>query len=188
MDESATKEVVEIFVAIVITGLGAKEIFARWQEWHLKRSDKQLEHDISKEDKGIEWIIEQAEHYRLQTELLQRESKEQLEKLQKEKFSLIQDDLRSVIESLSPCRAILEELLESRKYSATLNSEIKSAVQKHNEDLQFIISRMGARNRKMDSTGNLASALDNFGEIESRQSKIQTGSWSTHPPPPDESQ
>jgi hypothetical protein len=188
--EDTIRLAVEIFTAVIITGLGGQELFKRWQDYSLKRSEKLFDHDLAKENQSIEWITEQAEYYRLQVEILQRYHRETMEKLQEEKFGVIHADLIKVLDTLTPCKVIMEELLENRANTTQLVTDVKETNQLQNAALKIILERMRIDRSKTDTSGHLSQIMDALGEVQSRREKVQTGTWAIHPPPPttDESQ
>lgn len=134
MDESTVRLWVEVAVALGITGLGAKEIIAKYQDYQLKRSERLLDSELKKEENGLAWITEQADYYKLQVQVLQRDYKEQIEKLQSERFGAIQVNLVSLIDEVR---------------------ELSMAGKNQNEILKLIVAKLRIDMRKMDTSGQI---------------------------------
>jgi len=177
MDESNVRPILEVFVAVVITGLGGKELFARWQEHANKRSEKLLDHELSNDDRAINYIIAQSEQYRLQ-----------VEDLQNNKFVQMRDDLAEINKKLTPCQGLLQELLENRKGSQERDEQLLLVESKQNEILNSMVDKLRLNAKKIDTTGQISDLTDAMLNIPERMDKIRTGEWAVHPPPPDESQ
>jgi len=175
----------EIFVAVIITGLGGAEILKRWQTYSQKVSEKKLDHELDQESRGLSWITQQADHYRQQVDDLQKYYREQIEVLQQEKFAAIQSDLGKLIDDMSPCKAIIQELLANRQNTTDLVQEVLTTNRTQNDALKLIISRMRFDKNKSDSTGEVAHLMDILGTVQNRREKIQTGEWKIQPPPMD---
>jgi len=174
----------EIFVAVIITGLGGAEILKRWQTYSQKVSEKKLDHELDQESRGLSWITQQADHYRQQVDDLQKYYREQIEVLQQEKFAAIQSDLGKLIDDMSPCKAIIQELLANRQNTTDLVQEVLTTNRTQNDALKLIISRMRFDKNKTDTSGEVAHLMDILGTVQNRRDKIQTGEWHIQPPPP----
>jgi len=185
MEENTIRLIAEIFIAVIITGLGGKEVFARWQTYSQKVNEKKLDHELDQESRGLSWITQQADHYRQQVDDLQKYYREQIEVLQQEKFAAIQNDLGKLIDDMSPCKAIIQELLANRQNTTDLVQEVLTTNRKQNAALNVILGRMRMDRNKSDTSGELANLMDSLSEVPSRQAKIQTGEWHIQPPPVD---
>jgi hypothetical protein len=186
MDEATIRLALEIFTVVVVTGLGGKELFAKYQEARLKRDEKLLDYELSQDGKGLAYAIEQAKYYREQAESLQAYYQRQLEQMQVEKFAAIQADMQTLISELSPCKEIVRELMANRQNTTELIHEVLMTNRTQNEALKLIMGRLRLDKNKMDSTGQMAELFEAMSETPNRREKIQTGEWLIHPHPNEE--
>ena len=134
----------DIIMMLFIGGLGLKEVLAQWQTYQQKRGDKLLDHELQGEAKAIDYIIDQAEKYRLQ-----------VEDLQNNKFSQMREDMGKIVDQMAPCANLLKELLVNREKTEKLSQEILMSNQTQNEILKLIIGKLRIDMRKIDSSGQI---------------------------------
>ena len=153
------QEWANLFMMVVVTGLGGAKLLEMWQAHRLKTAEKRLEHDMAKEDKAVDYIIQQAENYR-----------KQLDDIQNNKLNLL-------IDSQSKCAEVNVKLDEDRAELKALTQKVLQTIQTQNEALKFVIERMRFDKSKSDTSGRYADIMDALSDIGSRNTKISTGEW-----------
>lgn len=146
-------QLAQLFMMVVVTGLGGAKLLEMWQAHKLKTAEKQLDHDMAKEDKAIDYIISQSEKYRLQ-----------VEDLQNNKMVQIQANLAHIAEQMNPCANLLKELLINRETMQALINDLNMTVKTQNEALKLIGERLRVDMRRVDSSGMVNDLIDQMSD------------------------
>lgn len=159
---------------IVVTGLGGAKLLEMWQAHRLKQAEKQFDHDLEKENKAIEYIIEDAQRNR-----------QRVEDLENNKFTLMREDVTALLNRMTPCETLLTELHGNRENSTKLIEKVLIAIQTQNEALKFVIERMRFDKSKSDTSGRYADIMDALSDVSSTtQDKVRTGQFTIQRPGP----
>lgn len=165
-------QLAQLFMMIVVTGLGGAKLLEMWQAHKLKTAEKQLDHDLAKENKAIEYIIADAERNRLR-----------VEDLENNKFTLMREDVNSLLERMTPCEELLKKLDGNRENATKLIQQVLTAIQTQNEALKFVIERMRLDKSKSDTSGKYAYLMDALSEVPSTaQDRVKTGQFAIQRP------
>ena len=163
-----------LFMMIVVSGLGGAKLLEMWQAHRLKTAEKQLDHDIEKDNKAIDYIIQDAERNR-----------QRVEDLENNKFLLMREDVNALLDRMTPCETLLTELHNNREISTKLIQQVLIAIQTHSEALKFVVERLRLDKSKPDTTGRYSMIMDALSDMPTHD-KIKTGQFPLHPRPDNE--
>ena len=159
--------VAEIFMMVVVTGLGGAKLLEMWQAHKLKTAEKQLDHDFEKENKAINYIIADAERNRLR-----------VEDLENNKFSLMREDVNALLDRMTPCEELLKKLDGNRENATQLLKEVNARLDRYNFLLDYVFGRMRLDRTKIDVTGQVSNLHDSLQSVGNEtQERVRTGQF-----------